>query len=113
MRSLPVIAFFAAVFLVPAVATAAHGKHSSVHGRHTSHTSSQHAPALTADSINAATPQGGGNDPALIVKAEVLLDRDDFSPGEIDGRDGDNFHKALAAFQNSPGRASRPKSRSP
>lgn len=99
MRSLPVIAFFAAVFIIPALATAAHGRHSSVHGRHASHASSQRAPALTADAINAATPQTGGNDPALIVKAEVLLDRDDFSPGEIDGRDGDNFHKALAAFQ--------------
>ncbi len=90
MRSLPVIAFSAAVFLVPAVASAAH--------RHSSH-ASQHAPALTADSVNTAAPQADRSDPALIVKAEVLLDRDAFSPGEIDGRDGDNFHKALAAFQ--------------
>ena len=102
MRPLSVIAFLAAAFVVPAVALAAHGRHGSTHGRqgaHSSHVSSQHASGLTPDSINAAAPQANGNDPALIVKTEVLLDRDDFSPGEIDGRDGDNFHKALAAFQ--------------
>ena len=92
MRSLTVIACFAAALLAPAVASAAHSRH----GSH----APPHAPALTADSINAADPQqANGSDPALIVKAEVLLDRDDFSPGEIDGKNGDNFHKALSAFQ--------------
>ena len=34
-----------------------------------------------------------------IVKAEVLLARARFSPGVIDGKDGTNFHHALAAYQ--------------
>jgi hypothetical protein len=54
---------------------------------------------LTLESINAAAPHCASSEPALILKTEVLLDRDGFSPGEIDGKNGDNFRKALAAFQ--------------
>lgn len=41
-------------------------------------------------------------DPASL-KAQVMLDRLRFAPGQIDGRDGDNFHKAIAAFQTAQG----------
>jgi hypothetical protein len=50
--------------------------------------------------INGAVPLGDKDtDPALIAKAEILLDRAHFSPGEIDGEDGDNYRRALRAFE--------------
>jgi lipoprotein-anchoring transpeptidase ErfK/SrfK len=70
---------------------------------------SRHAPPqlLTAQAIEQAQFAQGQkdqkNNPALIVKAEVLLDRAGFSPGVIDGHNGDNFRKALAAFQQQNG----------
>jgi len=57
---------------------------------------------LTADKITGANftgklPSEDSISP-LAVKLQVLLDRARFSPGEIDGRFGDNVEKALVAF---------------
>jgi lipoprotein-anchoring transpeptidase ErfK/SrfK len=72
--------------------------------RHSRHAAPQ---PLTAQAIEQAqfvpAQKDQKNNPALIVKAEVLLDRAGFSPGVIDGHNGDNFRKALAAFQQQNG----------
>ena len=39
----------------------------------------------------------------LLIKVEVLLDRAHFSPGEIDGKSGDNVTKALTAYGEAHG----------
>jgi lipoprotein-anchoring transpeptidase ErfK/SrfK len=67
------------------------------------------AATLNPDAINSATPRGKAQrtrapDP-LATKTQILLDRAHFSPGEIDGKDGENVTKALVAFAAAQGTA--------
>ena len=63
------------------------------------------AAAISAEAVNdadAAHAAHARKGPA-IVRAQILLDRARFSPGEIDGATGSNFTTALRGFQRARG----------
>jgi len=77
----------------------------AAHPAHATRGAPRTAP-LTAAAVNDTTvplPRGAAGTRIALLRAQILLDRAHFSPGEIDARPGSNMKKALAAYQHSNG----------
>jgi lipoprotein-anchoring transpeptidase ErfK/SrfK len=66
------------------------------------------AKSLDAEAVNnaqfGASPASKKAINPLLIKAEILLARAHFSPGEISGRAGENLNRAIAAFAEAQGK---------
>jgi lipoprotein-anchoring transpeptidase ErfK/SrfK len=63
------------------------------------------ASSLSAEAVNAAGKASGSKKPgtAEVLRAQILLDRAHFSPGEIDGAAGANLSAAISGYQHAKG----------
>ena len=63
------------------------------------------APGLTVDAVNTAgkLASQAKQPAAVMLRAQILLERAQFSSGEIDGAYGSNMRQALAGFQRARG----------
>nr|WP_232491585.1 L,D-transpeptidase family protein [Novosphingobium kaempferiae] len=64
------------------------------------------APAKTVDTLAFANAPGGGETESadsLVMRAQVALDQAGFSPGVIDGNEGQSYKLALGGFQAARG----------
>jgi lipoprotein-anchoring transpeptidase ErfK/SrfK len=62
--------------------------------------------ALAAETVNDAAlvaPVKSGDKGAAVLRAQILLDRARFSPGEVDAAYGSNMRQAITGFQTSRG----------
>lgn len=59
--------------------------------------------AVTVNDASLIDAVGKGDKGAAVLRAQILLDRARFSPGEIDGAYGSSLHQAIAGFQASRG----------